>query len=71
MIYDNLGQWEKTTAGQMALMNDPTAKAREESRLRTAIYASLGLKNIMPSTAASSGVGLSASDSALINKYLR
>jgi hypothetical protein len=71
MIYDNLGKWEKTTAGQMALMNDPTAKAREESRLRTAIYASLGLKNIMPSTSASSGVGLSASDSALINKYLR
>jgi hypothetical protein len=71
MIYDNLGKWEKTTAGQMALMNDPTAKAREESRLRTAIYASLGLKNIMPTTSASSGVGLSASDSALINKYLR
>jgi lysozyme family protein len=71
MIYDNLGKWEKTTAGQLALMNDPTAKAREESRLRTAIYASLGLKNIMPSTSASSGVGLSASDSALINKYLR
>ena len=71
LILDNLGKWEKSMAGQMAIMNDPKAKAREESRLRTAIYASLGLKNIMPTTSASSGVGLSASDSALINKYLR
>jgi hypothetical protein len=47
------------------------ARQREEDRVRTAVYASLGLKNIMPSTSASSGVGLSASDSALINKYLR
>ena len=71
LILDNLGKWEKSMAGQMAIMNDPKAKAREESRLRTAIYASLGLKNIMPTTSASSGVGLSASDSELINKYLR
>jgi hypothetical protein len=71
LILDNLGKWEKSMAGQMAIMNDPKAKAREESRLRTAIYASLGLKNIMPTTSASSGVRLSASDSELINKYLR
>jgi soluble lytic murein transglycosylase-like protein len=58
MIYDNLGKWEKTTAGQMALMNDPTAKAREESRLRTAIYASLGIKPIIGAqSAAPSGGG--------------
>jgi hypothetical protein len=57
MVQDNLGKWEKTMAGQMASMNDPTAKAREENRLRTAIYASLGIKNTMPTTSASSGVG--------------
>jgi hypothetical protein len=58
MVQENLGKWEKTMAGQMASMNDPTAKAREESRLRTAIYASLGIKPIMGSqSAAPSGGG--------------
>jgi hypothetical protein len=71
MIYDNLSKWEKSTAGGLASINDPRAKQREEDRLRTAIYASLGITPIMRSTSASSGVGLSASDSALINKYLR
>ena len=71
LIYDNLSKWEKSTAGGLASINDPRAKQREEDRLRTAIYASLGITPIMRSTSASSGVGLSASDSALINKYLR
>ena len=71
MIYDNLSKWEKSTAGSLASINDPRAKQREEERLRAAIYASLGITPIMKSTSASSGVGLSASDSALINKYLR
>jgi hypothetical protein len=58
MVQENLGKWEKTMAGQMASINDPTAKAREESRLRTAIYASLGIKPIMGSqSAAPSGGG--------------
>jgi len=58
MVQENLNKWEKTMAGQMASMNDPTAKAREETRLRTAIYASLGIKPIMGSqSAAPSGGG--------------
>jgi hypothetical protein len=58
MVQENLNKWEKTMAGQMASMNDPTAKAREEARLRTAIYTSLGIKPIMGSqSAAPSGGG--------------
>jgi hypothetical protein len=58
MVQDSLGKWEKSMAGQMASMNDPTAKAREAERLRTAIYASLGIKPIMSSqSAAPSGGG--------------
>jgi len=57
-VLDNLGKWEKSMAGQMASMNDPKAKQREEERLRTAIYASLGIKPIMTSqSAAPSGGG--------------
>jgi hypothetical protein len=58
MIYDNLSKWEKSTAGSMASLNDPRAKQREEDRLRTAIYASLGITPIMrPQSAAPSGGG--------------
>ena len=58
MVLDNLNKWEKSMAGQMASMNDPTAKAREAERLRTSIYASLGIKPIMGSqSAAPSGGG--------------
>lgn len=58
MVQDSLGKWEKSMAGQMASMNDPTAKTREAERLRTAIYASLGIKPIMSSqSAAPSGGG--------------
>jgi len=73
MIQSHMTDWMKSMEGKMGALGaeGPLAKQREEDRVRTAIYASLGLKNIMPSTSASSGVGLSASDSALINKYLR
>jgi len=73
MIQSHMADWMKSNEGKFAGINQDggLAKQREEDRVRTAIYASLGLKNIMPSTSASSGVGLSASDSALINKYLR
>jgi hypothetical protein len=58
MIYDNLSKWEKSTAGSLASINDPMAKQREEDRLRTAIYASLGITPIMrPQSAAPSGGG--------------
>ena len=58
MIYDNLSKWEKSTAGGLASINDPMAKQREEDRLRTAIYASLGITPIMkPQSAAPSGGG--------------
>jgi hypothetical protein len=73
MIQSHMTDWMKSMEGKMGALGaeGPLAKQREEDRVRTAIYASLGLKNIMPTTPASSGVGLSASDSALINKYLR
>ena len=73
MIQSHMTDWMKSMEGKMGALGaeGPLAKQREEDRVRTAIYASLGLKNIMPTTSASSGVGLSASDSALINKYLR
>jgi len=73
MIQSHMADWMKSNEGKFAGINQDggLAKQREEDRVRTAIYASLGLPSIMRSTAASSGVGLSASDSALINKYLR
>ena len=71
MVLDNLGKWEKSMAGQMASMNDPKAKQREEERLRTAIYASLGIKPIMTGQTASSAAGMSPADAALVQKYLR
>jgi hypothetical protein len=73
MIQNHMSDWAKSMEGKMGALGaeGSMARQREEDRVRTAIYASLGLKNIMPTTSASSGVGLSASDSALINKYLR
>jgi hypothetical protein len=73
MIQNHMADWAKSMEGKMGALGaeGPLARQREEDRVRTAIYASLGLPSIMRSTAASSGVGLSASDSALINKYLR
>ena len=73
MIQNHMADWAKSMEGKMGALGaeGPWAKQREEDRLRTAIYASLGITPIMRSTSASSGVGLSASDSALINKYLR
>jgi lysozyme family protein len=73
MIQSHMSDWMKSNEGKFAGINQDggLAKQREEDRVRTAIYASLGLPSIMRSASASSGVGLSASDSALINKYLR
>jgi len=73
MIQNHMADWAKSMEGKMGALGaeGPLARQREEDRVRTAIYASLGLPSIMRPTAASSGVGLSASDSALINKYLR
>jgi hypothetical protein len=59
MIQNHMADWAKSMEGKMGALGaeGSLARQREEDRVRTAIYASLGLKNIMPSTSASSGVG--------------
>jgi len=59
MIQNHMADWAKSMEGKMGALGaeGPLARQREEDRVRTAIYASLGLKNIMPTTSASSGVG--------------
>lgn len=59
MIQNHMADWAKSMEGKMGALGaeGTMARQREEDRVRTAIYASLGLKNIMPSTSASSGVG--------------
>ena len=58
MIQNHMADWAKSMEGKMGALGaeGTMARQREEDRVRTAIYASLGLKNIMPSTSASSGV---------------
>ena len=59
MIQNHMADWAKSMEGKMGALGaeGTMARQREEDRVRTAIYASLGLKNIMPTTSASSGVG--------------
>ena len=59
MIRNHMADWMKSNEGKFAGINQDggLAKQREEDRVRTAIYASLGIKNTMPTTSASSGVG--------------
>ena len=59
MIQNHMADWAKSMEGKMGALGaeGTMARQREEDRVRTAIYASLGLKNIMPLTSASSGVG--------------
>jgi hypothetical protein len=59
MIQNHMADWAKSMEGKMGALGaeGSMARQREEDRVRTAIYASLGLKNIMPTTSASSGVG--------------
>jgi hypothetical protein len=59
MIRNHMADWMKSSEGKFASINQDggLAKQREEERVRTAIYASLGIKNTMPTTSASSGVG--------------
>jgi lysozyme family protein len=59
MIRNHMADWMKSSEGKFAGINQDggLAKQREEERVRTAIYASLGIKNTMPTTSASSGVG--------------
>ena len=73
MIQNHMSDWMKSNEGKFAGVGADAAAARkrEEERVRTAIYARFGISPIMSPTSASSGVRLSASDSELINKYLR
>jgi hypothetical protein len=73
LIKDHMSDWLKSNEGKFAGVGADAAAARkrEEDRVRTAIYARFGISPIMSPTSASSGVRLSASDSELINKYLR
>jgi len=59
MIQNHMADWAKSMEGKMGALGaeGPLARQREEERVRTAIYASLGIKNTMPTTSASSGVG--------------
>lgn len=59
MIQNHMADWAKSMEGKMGALGaeGSLARQREEDRVRTAIYASLGLKNIMPSTPVSSGSG--------------
>jgi len=59
MIRNHMADWAKSMEGKMGALGaeGPLARQREEERVRTAIYASLGIKNTMPTTSASSGVG--------------
>jgi hypothetical protein len=59
MIQNHMSDWAKSMEGKMGALGaeGTMARQREEDRVRTAVYASLGLKNIMPTTSASSGVG--------------
>jgi hypothetical protein len=58
MIRDHMADWAKSMEGKMGALGGEGALARqrEEDRVRTAIYASLGIKPIMSPTAASSVV---------------
>jgi len=60
MIQNHMADWMKSNEGKFAGINQDggLAKQREEDRVRTAIYASLGLKNIItPQSAVPSGSG--------------
>ena len=59
MIRNHMADWLKSNEGKFAGIGPDAsaARQREEERVRTAIYASLGIKNTMPTTSASSGVG--------------
>jgi hypothetical protein len=54
LVQEAIGKWEKTLAGQSALMKDPNAKERELERIRTDIYAQMGITPIMGKQSASS-----------------
>ena len=59
MIRNHMADWLKSNEGKFAGIGPDAsaARQREEERVRTAIYANLGIKNTMPTTSASSGVG--------------
>jgi hypothetical protein len=60
MIQNHMADWAKSMEGKMGALGaeGPLARQREEDRVRTAIYASLGLPSIMRSqSAAPSGGG--------------
>jgi len=70
MVQNAVGVWSKSTEGQMAMMSDGGAKAREENRIRAGIYAQFGITPIMAGQAGSAS-GLSPADTQLVQKYLR
>jgi hypothetical protein len=60
MIQNHMADWAKSMEGKMGALGaeGPLARQREEDRVRTAIYASLGIPSIMrPQSAAPSGGG--------------
>ena len=60
MIQNHMADWAKSMEGKMGALGaeGPLARQREEDRVRTAIYASLGIPSIIrPQSAASSGGG--------------
>jgi lysozyme family protein len=52
LIQDAMSNWDKNN--KMTALQDPTARTREEERIRQQIYANLGLKPIMGAQTASS-----------------
>ena len=54
LVQEAIGKWEKSLVGQTALMKDPNSKARELERIRSDIYAQMGITPIMGKQSASS-----------------
>ena len=54
-VNDYMANWDKNN--KMLVLQDPTARAREEQRIRAQVYASAGVKPIMSQQAAPAGGG--------------
>lgn len=67
-VTDYMEKWDRNN--KFISMQDPTARAREEKRIREQLYASAGVKPIMTGQA-SLAYGLSPADAQLVQKYLR
>jgi hypothetical protein len=54
LVQEAIGKWEKSLAGQSAMLKDRGAKARELELIRADIYAQMGITPIMGNQSASS-----------------